>query len=122
MAAKDLRGETNLTKCLAMGSKKGTMWHARLRGRTSGLCAVSQPRPRGLGGDADSRPHASVYASVTLCLRFLSQSIWSAVKSGQSARRNKGSGGILSSVRRLLLGAAVEMSDRAEMREVSRVE
>lgn len=50
MAAKDLRGETNLTKCLAMGSKKGTMWHARLRGRTSGLCAVSQPRPRGLGG------------------------------------------------------------------------
>lgn len=86
-------------------------------------CALSASRGLEVwGGDADSRPHASVYASVTLCLRSLSQSIWSAVKSGQSARRNKGSGGILSSVRRLLLGAAVEMSDRAEMREVSRVE
>lgn len=39
---------------------------------------------------------------------------------GQSAPRTKGA--LVSSVRRLLLGAAVEMSNRAEMREVSRVE
>ena len=65
------------------------MWHARLRGRTSGPCAVSQPRPGGLGG-MQIVDHMLPFMSLSLFVSALSLSRSGAQsKSGLSARRNK---------------------------------
>lgn len=86
-------GETNLTRSVLR--LEGTRHHvARFAyAPPHRACTLSANcRPQGLG-DADSQPHASVYASVTLCL--FSQSIWKAVK-WTKLSANKESIGILS--------------------------
>lgn len=92
VAAKDLWGETNLTRSvLRWGARRHHVAHAPTRLH---IRPVSCQLTKALrSGDADSKPHASVYVSVTLCL--FSQSIWNAVK-WTKCDVNKGSIGILS--------------------------
>lgn len=72
-------------------------------------------RPQGLGMQIVN--HMLPFMSLSLFVSSLGLS--GTQSNGQSALRTKRA--LVSSVRRLLLGAAVEMSNRAEMREVLRV-
>lgn len=90
-AAKDLWGETNLTRSVLRWEAR--RHHVARSPRRLHIRPPScQPTKAWRPGDADSAPHASVYVSVTLCL--ISQSIWKAVK-WTKCSVNKGSIGIL---------------------------
>lgn len=92
VAAKDLWQETNLTRSVLR--REATRHHvAHSPARLHIRAIYCQPTKALRSGAADSKPHASVYVSVTLCL--FSQSIWNAVK-WTKCYVNKGSIGILS--------------------------
>lgn len=115
-AAKKLWGETNLTRNVlrweAGKAPCGTFAYTPAHQ----ACALSANcGPRGPGTQIVN--HMLLFMSLSLFVSSLSLS--GTQSNGQSAPWTKGA--LVSSARRLLLGAAVEMSNRDEMREVLRV-
>lgn len=98
-----------------MGGKKAPCGTCAYMAAHQACILSANCRPRGLGTQIVN--HMLPFMSLSLFVSSLSLS--GTQSNGQSALRTKGA--LVSSVRRLLLRAAVEMSNRAEMREVSRV-
>lgn len=103
-------------KCPEIGGKKKAPCGKFAYVPSHQVCALSANcRPQGL--EMQIVNHMLPFMSLSLFVSSLSLS--GTQSNGQSALRTKAA--LVSSVRRLLLGAAVEMSNRAEMREVLRV-